>query len=284
MISYLLYRIGQAIALRLPLKTAYSLAVFLTDLYCFFAYVDRARVTRNLKAIFPDKSAKEINRIRIDIFRNFSKYLVDFFCFEKINAEYVKNNVKLTNMHYLKEAAENGKGTILLTAHLGNWELGGKVISIQGFPFVTVALPHKSKIVNDFFNTQRGGEGITILPLGKAAKGCLRALRQNQTLCLVGDRDFTGKGRMVDFFGQPTIFPEGPAALSLQTGAAIIPGFMLRHKDDSFELIFERPIEYTLSGNTVNELKEITNKYKNVFEDYIRRYPEQWYMFRRFWK
>jgi KDO2-lipid IV(A) lauroyltransferase len=110
------------------------------------------------------------------------------------------------------------------------------------------------------------------------------ALRKNEVLALVGDRDFVGKGIVIDFFGKPTNFPLGPAVLSLQTKAKIVPAFMLRNDDDSFDLIMDKPIEYEPGLDKEKDAKEIVTRYKTVFEDYIRRYPDQWYMFRRFWK
>lgn len=284
MFNYLLYRLGQAIVLVLPLRLAYSLAVFLSSLYYFFAFIDRSRVSENLKAVFPQKNLSEINAIRLKIFHNFAKYLVDFFRLNKIDMAYVKKNVRLKNEYYIKESLAEGNGAILLTAHLGNWELGGVVISMLGYPLLTVALPHKSRKVNDFFDAQRESNGERVLPLGKAAKGCLRALRNNELLGLVGDRDFVGKGLAVEFFGKKTIFPLGPAFFSLQTKAKIIPTFTLRNPDDSFDIVMSKPFEYAPCGDNKKDLREIINLYKAVFEDYIQRYPEQWYMFRRFWK
>ena len=98
MFDYILYRIGQLIALSLPLKSAYKIAVFVSDIHYIFADKDRQIVRDNLKAIFPDKSDKEIKRIRLKVFRNFAKYLVDFFLFERLNSEYVKNYIVLKNM------------------------------------------------------------------------------------------------------------------------------------------------------------------------------------------
>jgi KDO2-lipid IV(A) lauroyltransferase len=124
---------------------------------------------------------------------------------------------------------------------------------------------------------------VHVIPFGKAAKQCLNVLRENKILGLVGDRDFGNKGIVLDFFGKPTLFPEGPAAFSLKTGAAIVPGFMLRNTDDSFVFRLEKPIEFQPSGDKERDTQELIRRYKMIFEDYIRRYPEQWYMFRRFW-
>ncbi|MBN2831350.1 MAG: lysophospholipid acyltransferase family protein [Candidatus Omnitrophica bacterium] len=284
MISYLFYRLGEALALTLPLKLAYALATFLSYVYYIFAFRDRRQVTDNLRVIFPLKNKKDIASIRFMVFRNFAKYLVDFFRFDKLDANYVKDNVKLFGLDNIKEGLSLGKGAILLTAHLGNWELGGLVLSLSGYPFLTVTLSHKSKEVTKFFDEKRESKGLKILSLGNAAKGCFKALKENQLIALLGDRDFTEKGRVMDFFGKPVFLPEGAAFLSLKTGAAIIPGFMLRNKDDTFSLIIEKSLEFTLSGNREKDLEIIMFKCKGVFEKYIRSYPDQWYMFRRFWR
>ena len=100
---------------------------------------------------------------------------------------------------------------------------------------------------------------------------------------MVGDRDFSENGIILDFFGKPTHFPEGPAAFALKLGTPVIPGFMLRNPDDSFTLRIEKPIEFTPTGNKTKDLVDLIGVYNNILEDYIRRYPEQWYVFRKFW-
>lgn len=279
----MLYRLGQFIALNLPLRLAYKVAVTLSDLRYLFAFADRQSVDANLKTIFPEKSETEILHIKRLMFRNFAKYLVDFFRYEIIDEEYIKNNIRLENFGNFQAALNKGKGVVILTAHLGNWELGGVVIAVMGIPFWVVALPHKNKQVDRFFNAQRAMKKIKIIPLGKAVRQCLDVLRANEAVALVGDRDFSDRGMILDFFGKPTHFPEGPAAFALKTGALIVPGFMLRNPDDTFTLKIEKPLEFSVTGNKERDTKEIITKYVAIFEDYIRRYPDQWYIFRKFW-
>lgn len=283
MVNYFLYRLGQLLALNLPLKIAYKIAVLLSDLRYLFARQDRRTVKENLKIIFPQKSEQEIKQIRKMMFRNFAKYLVDFFRFSKLDLTYIKENIKIENKEYLDAALSQGKGVIALTAHLGNWELGGVVISLLGYPFSAVALPHKNKMVDNFFNYQRQTKDVKVIPLGRSVKQCLDVFKKNEVLGLVGDRDFTEKGIILDFFGRPSLFPEGTAAFSLKTSAVIVPGFMVRNKDDSFTLRFEKPLESINTGDKYSDLKQLVTQYKTIFEDYIKRYPDQWYMFRRFW-
>ena len=289
MFNYILYCIGRFMALSLPLKAAYGLAVFFSDVHYLFAFGDRSAVKANLAAIFPNKGRVELNRIRRRMSRNFAKYLVDFFRFSKIDKEYIGKNIKIENIHYFDEALAKGKGVIVLTAHLGNWELGGVVIALSGYPFWVVALPHKDKDVDNFFNRQRQSKGISVIPFGKAARQCLNLLRENKMVALVGDRDFSEKGIVVDFFGRKSFFPLGPAAFSMKTGSMIVPGFMFRNPDDTCTLRIEKPIEFTaLEGEKTPQEKkqrllEIIDSYKSTIEDYIKKYPDQWYMFRRFW-
>ncbi|MDD2689834.1 MAG: lysophospholipid acyltransferase family protein [Candidatus Omnitrophica bacterium] len=283
MFNYIVYRIGQFITLYLPLNVAYKIAIFFSDLHYIFANKDRRRIKENLNTIFPKKSSREIRRLRIRMVRNFAKYVVDFFRCEKLDKEYIAKYIKIENMHYFDQALSRGKGVIVLTAHLGNWELGGVVLALLDYPLWVVARPHKDKLVDNFFNFQRQRKGVNVIPLGKAVRASLNLLKENKMVALAGDRDFTEKGIIMDFFGKPTILPEGPAALALKTGASIVPGFMLRNENDEFTLRIEKPLEFSPTGDKKKDLSEIILRYKNIFEDYIRKYPDQWYMFRRFW-
>jgi len=290
MLNFLLYRIGQFIALNTPLKIGYAIAIFVSDFQYFFSFRDRDTVKKNFKVIFPEKNDKEISRISRKMFENFGKYLVDFFRFSKLDQEYIRKNIKIENINYFNQALAKGKGVIVLTAHLGNWELGGVVVALSGYPFWVVALPHKNKKVDEFFNNQRQSKGIHVIPFGKAARQCLGLLKENKMIALVGDRDFSEKGLVLDFFGKKTHFPLGPSAFALKTGAIIVPGFMFRNKDDSFTLKIEQPIEFkhslTISGPVeINDkdLRGVVEEYIKIFEKYIKNYPDQWYMFRRFW-
>ncbi|HQQ06411.1 MAG TPA: lysophospholipid acyltransferase family protein [Candidatus Omnitrophota bacterium] len=280
MIYYALYKAGQWVVLRLPLNLSYALAVLISDLHYIFADKDRLYTKGNLKAIFPEKPNAEIRRIRRAMFRNFAKYLVDFFRFPIIDEAYVRQYITVENRHYLTEAASRKKGVILLTAHLGNWELGGLVLGALGYRIWAVALPHKNTKVNEFFNTRRESKGVHVIEFGKAARMCLNLLKEQKMVALVGDRDFTrDAGTVVELFGRKTYFPKGPAGFALKTGAVILPGFMIRNADDTFTLHLERPIECS----TADTIGSLTERYKAVIERYIRQYPHQWYMFRKFW-
>jgi len=204
--NYYIYRFGQFLALALPLRLAYFLAAFLAQGYYVFAFRDRRFLKANLRVIFPTASNRQLRKISRKAFRNFAKYLVDFFRFEKLNRQYIDKNIKLDNLHYFDEVLAKGKGVVVLTAHLGNWELGGVVIAQLGYPFWAVALPHKNKKVNDFFDAQRNRKGVKVIAMGKAVRNCITEIRKNHMVALVGDRDFFRKRDYHRFFRQAYAF------------------------------------------------------------------------------
>ncbi len=283
MFYYLLYRIGQFLVLRLPLQLSYRIAVFIADIRYSLSFKDRNNVKDNIRNIFPDKTEKEVDAISRGVFRNFAKYLVDFLNFPRIDKEYIMREVKLENTDFFNEVLSNKKGSIVLTAHLGNWELGGAAISLLGYPFAAVAMEHKYKKTNDLFRGQRESKGIKVIPLRRAAWQALRCIKDNSLLALVGDIDYGGKTVLTDFFGKPALLPSGPATMVLKTGVPLVLGFMIRNKDDTFTLRIEKPIDLSHEASAgIEDPLVVINRYKGILERYIRQYPDQWYMFRKF--
>jgi len=115
---------------------------------------------------------------------------------------------------------------------------------------------------------------------------CFQVLKNNEMVAMLGDRDFSERGPRVEvkFFGKDFWVPPGPATLSLRTQAVIMPGFTIREKDDSFSLYLEKPIEYLPSGNHEVDIQKLTQKVLDCIERYVKRYPEQWFNFRKFWE
>jgi len=171
----------------------------------------------------------------------------------------------------------------MLAAHIGNYELGGAVVSLLGYPFNAVALDHKNKLVNNFFIRQRQTANINVIPLGMALKRCYACLKKGEALALLGDRDFFNHGIKMKFFGKDSMIPKGTAVLSIRTGAAIIPTFLVRMPDDTFELTFDRPVACSATGDIDEDTRLIMKSCVEIIEGYIKKYPSQWYMFRNFW-
>ncbi|MFC1703433.1 lysophospholipid acyltransferase family protein [Candidatus Omnitrophota bacterium] len=278
--NYLSFLIVKFLSVSLPLKARYGVARFLADIRFYFAIKDRRAVIKNLKIISPEgdlsKKAKEV-------FRSFAKYLVDFFRTHLLNEEYIQKKIEIVGLDHLDNALKKGNGVVALSAHIGNWELGAVIVSMLGYPIAAIALPHKSKKVNDLFNFQRGCKGFEVIPLGSAARKSFETLKNNHILAVAGDRDFANSGFVMDFFGKKTMIPKGAAVFSVKTKAPIVPIFLIRKHDDYFRFIFGKPIEPPKNADDKEALSAYTQKCVSIIESYIRAYPTQWLMFRKFW-
>jgi lauroyl/myristoyl acyltransferase len=285
MFKFLLYKFGQFVVNHLPTAWSYRFARFLSDLQYKFSFNDRRAVCNNLKVILGEK--ENLPQLTREVFRNFGVYLVEFFRMKHmVNGEFIQNNVSYHHIHNVEKALEKKRGAILLTAHLGNWEMGGAITGYLGYPLTAVALPHKERPVNDLFNSQRESKGITVVPINQAIRKCMEALKKNEIVALVADRDFNMNGEVMNFLGRKAIIPRGPAVLSLRTGAPIIPSFFVRVADGKFDLTIHDPIfppENMIGKDDREGMLKIMNTYLPVIENEIRKYPTQWLMFREFW-
>jgi KDO2-lipid IV(A) lauroyltransferase len=285
MFKFYLYKFAHFLVNVLPLSAAYRLGIVLSDLQYFFSPRDRKAVFNNLRCIL--KYKENLNVQTREVFRNFGRYLVEFFRMEKhFNAQFIKDKVKIENIESLEEARKYGKGGIILSAHIGNWEVGGALLSLLGYDLMEIALPHKERPVNDFFNYQREVKGITVVPSTKAIRQCIEQLRNNKFIAVAADRDFTMNGEILDFLGKKMLIPKGAAVFSGKTGAPIIPCFMIRNGDGTFTFkIYKIIYPSAESSETVdrNQLISLMKKSTKVIEDIVSRYPTQWLVFRQFW-
>ncbi len=283
MSSLFLYKVGQALALLLPLKFDYWVAGRLADLCYPFLRKSRRLLKDNLRVALRAEEAK-IDHYARCAFRNFSKYLVDFFRFSRVNADFIKKYVKVEGRENLDRALAQNKGAILLSAHLGSWELGAVVTSLLGYSICAIVLAHENRRLNDFFVRQRSRKGVKVIPVGEAASASLEALGNNQVVAILGDRDYSGHGIYIEFFGRTAQVPKGQAIFSLRSGSPIVPVFMVREADDILKLVYEPPIEFKPTNNLKSDLEQIVRRCLEVVEGYIRRYPSQWYVFVPIWE
>lgn len=281
---YYLYILGYNLAKITPIRIAYFIAEAIVRVYYVFASKDRAIVRENLKvALVEETPPKEIERHVLSIFINFAKYLADFFKFPRFTEESVKKNIEVEGREHVDKCLEEGKGAILLSVHLGNWELGAAVVGGLGYKLSAIALEHDTKRINDFFTGQRAINNVKSIPIGVSVKGCFKALRDNETVAIMGDKDYTSTGVEIEFFGKKTLVPKGAAVISLKTGAPIIFVVLTREKGDKFKLKFEEPIRSKPSARTEEDVRTLMARYIKLFEKYITRYPDQWYAFQKIW-
>jgi len=275
---------GFFLAKIMPIRVCYAAAERIGRLYAKFAEKDREGLRANLKVVLgEDVDETVVDKHTAAVFKNFAKYLADFFKFPRFTERNISGNIELEGRKYMDECLSEGKGLILLSLHLGNWELGGAIVGGLKYPISAIVLEHTSKRVNGFFIRQRAINGLRSIPIGGRIKECFELLKRNEVLAIVGDKDYTSSGIYVDFFGKKALMPKGPAVISLKTGAPIVFCALVRKKDDTYKFCFEKPIRFKSTGDHNEDIRALMGEYLAIFEKYIRENPDQWYAFRKLW-
>ncbi|UCG34817.1 MAG: lysophospholipid acyltransferase family protein [Candidatus Omnitrophota bacterium] len=277
--SYLLYIFAKIIALSLPRSLAYAVAKFFALLHYRSSNWDREIVRYNLSPIVKDK--EKIEQYTKEVFINFAYYLVDFFRHSRLNQAFIEKNVRISGREHFDKAIAQKKGVIVLSSHLGNYELDGAAISLLGYPVHVVVLPHNDPRVNNFFDNQRRLAGVNVIPTGRTIRRCFSVFKEGGAIGFLGDRDFSGTVLSVEMFSRIAPVPRGAAFFAVRTGAVIVPTFFVRENKKNYHLFFEEPIEFDKEGENAEEA--IMKKYASVLEKYLKKYPEQWYMFEKYW-
>lgn len=287
MLFYGLYLIGYSFCRLFPRRLCYWFSHRVADFCCWRSRKDQEAVRQNLQAVLgcppvPDRLVREV-------FRQFGMYLVDFFRFDKLTPEDIRQGVRLEGMDRMEAACAQGRGVVVLTAHLGNYELGAAVLSLLGLPVEAVVLTHQNPRVDAFFNRQRAKVGVRSIPVQKMGRReffdeALAALKRRSILGLVGDRDYFDHGITLPLFGRSIQIPGGTAFFALKTNAPIVPAFLLREPDSSYRFVVESPIEVPQGLPRNEAIRKVMEACLSVMERYIRQYPTQWYMFQEFWK
>ena len=271
-LGYLRCRAVQQLSQRLPRGAALQLAEHVSDAWWSYSARDRSAVEANLSAVLGYPAPRSMGR---EVFRNFGRYLVEFFTMHRGSPQ----RLRVEGRGHL-DAAHRAGGAIILTGHLGNWELGAACIRMMGFPMSVVARPHADARIDALFNRQRQLSGLEVIPVGaEAARQSLASLRQGRFLGLLGDREFGAHGMRLPWFGGTAMLPDGPALLSLRSRAPILPSVLLREGPGQFCLHIEPPMRPQARGPLAAEVAALTKAYTEIFERYIQQDPTQWLMF-----
>jgi phosphatidylinositol dimannoside acyltransferase len=247
--------------------------------------VRRAMIERHLRRVDPTLRGQALRRAAQAAFDYYARYWVESFRLPGLSSEEVDGAFSYQGLEHLDDALAAGHGAIVALPHLGGWEWAGRWITEQGVPITAVVEPLEPPELFEWFVSFRESLGMTVVPIGPAATtAVLRALRANEAVCLLCDRDIQGGGIEVEFFGERTTLPGGPATLALRTGAPILPtAVYFTSARDGHSAVIRPPLLAEREGTLRQDVERITQALVGELEVLIRAAPEQWHLFQPNW-
>lgn len=191
--------------------------------------------------------------------------------------EKLSSFVSIHGKEHLDKAFKRGKGVILLSGHLGNWEFGAASLALKGYPINAIGADQRDSRVTDLITSIRGECSVKGIGKGFNLKAALGCLRSGEMLCILVDQDAKANGMVVPFLGLPASTPYGPVKIASKLGASVVPVFSVRRgNSDKFDLFFQPPLEMPHSPASEEDIKKAVESCNNVISDWIRQYPDQW--------
>ncbi len=246
----------------------------------------REMVTANLRRVLGSAvdDPQVLDRWVRRSFRSYARYWVEGARLPSISSEEVEKRVVLDGIEHVRQGMAAGKGVIVALPHVGSWEYAAAYLCTQGIAMTAVAERIEPPALFDYFVAQRAAMGISIVPLDKnSGRALLSTLRDGGLVGLLCDRDIEENGIEVDFFGERTTMPAGPATLALRTGAMLCTGTVYSGPGRDHRAVIDPPIDTSRCGTLREDVLRLTQEIAHRMEEMIRRAPEQWHVFQPLW-
>jgi KDO2-lipid IV(A) lauroyltransferase len=267
-----------------------TLARAVSGALAFLTYALMVRLRRvgqrNLQLALPGLPTKTRKKILKGVYRSLGWQLVDFCRMARYTPANTRNWIRTEGLEHYLAAQARGKGVLIVTGHLGAWELSSFYHSLMGHPMGMVIRRLDNRLLDDYVNRIRCLHGNRVLHKDDFARGLLTAMRAGETVGILMDTNMTPpQGVFVEFFGRTACTASGLARVALKTGAAVLPGFMLwEPAEKKYVLHFGPELVFTRSEDHEADIQAATQQCVSATEAWIRRYPDQWLWIHRRWK
>src|SRR5271168_659501 len=241
---------------------------------------------KNLELAFPAWTDGQRQDTLRRLYRNLGWLLAEFCQMPKYTRENSQGSLRYDGLERYLAARDKGQGVLILTGHLGAWELSSFYHSLMGYPMSMVIRRLDNELVDRLVNDIRCQHGNKVVHKDDFARGLIAAMRQGETVGILMDTNMTPpQGLFVDFFGTLACTASGMARVALKTGAAVLPGFLLwEESSQRYVLRFGKQLELIRSDDNEADILANAPLFTKVHEDYIREYPKQWLWLHRRWK
>lgn len=240
--------------------------------------------TQMSRALHLSSTDGELKRLVRENFIHYGLLAIEFLRIRLLRTEEAGPPVRLEGEHHLREAMALGKGVLILSGHLGNYDLSAVALALNDFPIRIVSKPLKIKAIERFWMEERSVFGLEISLNRGSIRAILEALKAGKGIVFVLDQHSSTESVWVDFFGRSASTLPGLAVLAQRTGAPVIPVFTHREPDGSHLISIQPAVPFEEKGARQEAVEHNTQRYTKVIEAAIRRHPEQWTWIHERWK
>lgn len=282
--AYLAYRAGSAFARALPRAAVLPASRAAGAVAARAMDGRRDMAAAHQQRVVPGLEGPALERAVRHVFDSYARYWAESFRLPGTGCDELEAGLRTEGYDRVVAALDGGNGCILAMPHLGGWEWAAFWLTrCKGMPVTAVVEPVEPPELARWFVGLREKLGMEVVPLGPEAGPIVaRALKRNRVLALLCDRDVAGGGVEVEFFGERTTLPAGPATLALRTGAPLLPAAVYFEGDHHFGLA-RPPLDTTRRGKLRDDVARVTQDLAHELEALIRRAPEQWHLLQPNW-
>ncbi|HZK74172.1 MAG TPA: hypothetical protein VFD88_09235 [Clostridia bacterium] len=275
----------QSMVERLPRSWAYALAVFAARFAFWFSPLARPRLAFNLRVACPELDERELRRITWLNFRNHGKAYADLMMLPRAQVAAMRPLLKVQGWENLEEARALGKGVMAVSCHMGSYEIVAAIWAATLAPVSFFAEEMEPRALFEWYRDTRARLGISVLTLTvPGIRKVNQALHEREMVITAIDRDITGTGHVMPFFGRPAPIPLGTAAIALRLGTPLLPVCVYRLPDDSYMAEAAPLVLAESTGDRMADEIRVTQELLRHIEGFIRRHPEQWHVPHRIWE
>ena len=241
----------------------------------------------NVKRALPFATSDAIaDRIACASYMNLGRSMMEFVSIERLDAETIRGMVEFESFAPFDDALAAGRGAVLFTGHIGNWELGAAAIWAYGYPIHAVVGRQSNPMVDAEINRARASKYTGIIDRGSAfgLKGAFRALVKNEFVAFVADQDARQHGAFVEFLGRPASTHKGPAQFAVRNNSPVVAGFMHRIDDGKHGIELRPPMWPDRSLDEDTAVVELMQRYTDALADAVRAHPTEYFWAHRRWK
>ena len=239
---------------------------------------------RNLQFCYPEWSAKEIRELSRRIFMNFGITLVEMLQCTFMSHEEVLKALRVEGEENFNKAFKSNRGIVIVSAHMGNWEVGLHITNYYGKPMLGVAAKTRYGWADILLSRSRNRLGNTIIDKKGALPKITEGLRRGEVIGMLIDQSRRKHGVEVTFFGRKATASPAAALLALRCNSLVLPAFCVRRSDGQLTIQVKTPFELTRTGDLRSDIQSNTQRMIDVVEEMVRTYPDQWFWLLKPWK